>query len=97
MTDIHNLVYEVTKQVEQTEEEFIIKTITPFVENITEQRIDKKELTTALLNYYNPSFPEFGGGLKCNRCYTILNYGPEKIKGRDEIYCFACGRRMKLR
>lgn len=97
MEDIHNLVYKVTKQVQESEEEFIITTITPLVENITEQKINKKELTNALLNYYNPSFPEFGVGLKCNRCHARLKYDPEKIKGINEIYCFACGRRMKLR
>lgn len=85
MADIHNLVYEITKQVQETEEEFIITTITPMVENITEQKINKKELSTALTNYYNPSYPTFNAGIRCNRCNERLDYTPAKLRGRTKI------------
>ena len=97
MDDIHNLVYKVTKQVQESEEEFIITTITPMVENITEQKINKKELTTALLNYYNPSYPTFNEDIRCNRCDNRLDYRPDKLRGLNEVYCYKCGRRIRLR
>lgn len=97
MSDTYNLIYEVTKQIKETEEEFIIKTITPLVETVTEQKVNKKELTTALLNYYNPSFPTFNEGIRCNRCNNRLDYNPAKLRGRNEVYCYNCGRRIKLR
>lgn len=51
--DISKMVEEIAMQAKENQEEFIFQTIQPYCENIIEQRISKKELELALLQYFN--------------------------------------------
>lgn len=49
----HEIVEELTMKAIETQSEFIFQTIQPYCENITEQRISKRQLEEALLLYFN--------------------------------------------
>lgn len=51
--DITKMVEKIAIQAKENQEEFIFQTIQPYCENIIEQRISKKELERALLQYFN--------------------------------------------
>ena len=43
--------YKIRQKIEETEEEFIFQTISPFCDEVYERHISKKELTEAILLY----------------------------------------------
>lgn len=88
----------IIRQVQETEDNFIFQTLKPYSENIVEREVSKKDLSRAIINYFNPITPFWRYNLpRCNTCYTPLLYPLEKIKGLDYIYCYKCGRRMRRR
>ena len=53
--------YKIRQQMEETEEEFIFQTVSPFCDEVYEKHISKKELTEAILLYREvQSFKEMG-------------------------------------
>lgn len=54
-------VYKIRQKMEETEEEFIFRTISPFCDDVYEKHISKKELTEAIWLYREvQSFKEMG-------------------------------------
>lgn len=97
--DIKSQTDKIVMQVKETEENFIFQTLKPYSENIVEREVSKKELSRAIINYFNPTTPACKDNLiKCSNCYTSLFcYPGDKVKGLDYIYCYKCGRRMKIK
>lgn len=92
-----DIVFKITQQVQETEDNFIFQTLKSYSEYIVEREVDKQELTRAIINYFNPTTPVRGNLPECSNCYTVLFYPASKIIGLDYIYCYKCGRRMKRR
>lgn len=102
MGDINDIVFKITQQVQETEENFIFQTLKSYSENIVESEVSKKDLSRAIINYFNPTTPQVKAGYlhnrwKCIECGTLLDYDYNRLQGLDYIYCYKCGRRMKRR
>lgn len=92
----------IVMQVKETEENFIFQTLQSFSENIVEREVSKEELSRAIINYFNPQHPYLvrqGNRMVdiCTNCGKLLDYDHHKIEGLKYIYCYKCGRRMKIR
>ena len=48
-----SMMYKISTEVQENEEEFIFKTIQPFCESVIQRKISKQELMSALLLYEN--------------------------------------------
>lgn len=95
---INDTILSITQQVKETEENFVFQTLKSYSENIVEREVSKKDLSRAIINYFNTTPIEIRQGrLTCNNCYTNLHLYRHELQGLDYIYCYKCGRRMKLR
>lgn len=50
---VNEIVYEVSRQAAESNDEFIIDTIMPYCSEVTKIRISKEKLKEALVRYYN--------------------------------------------
>lgn len=89
--------YKIVMQVKETEDNFIFQTLKPYSENIVEREVSKKELSRAIINYFNPPEVISHSGIICPNCNTVARYKRSNIEGLKYIYCYKCGRRMKRR
>lgn len=49
MDSIDEIMYKISTEVTESQEEFIFETVRPYCENIVQMKISKKDLTEALL------------------------------------------------
>lgn len=49
MDSINEMMYKISTEVTESQEEFIFETVRPYCENIVQMKISKKDLTEALL------------------------------------------------
>lgn len=91
---INEIVYEVSRQVTESNDEFIIETIMPYCREVTETRISKEKLKEALVRYYNRHAKWVMNPLThvshCSNCKAI----------KDSVYdsfCPNCGCAMDIK
>lgn len=96
-SETDKIVMQVREQVKETEENFIFQTVKSYSENIVEREVLKKELSRAIINYFNPPEVISHSGIICPNCNTVVRYKMSNIEGLKYIYCYKCGRRMKIR
>ena len=87
----------IVMQVKETEDNFIFQTLKSYSENIIEREVSKKDLSRAIINYFNPPDVISHSGIICPNCNTVARYKRSNIEGLKYIYCYKCGRRMKRR
>ena len=92
---ITNETDKIVMQVKETEEKFIFQTLKSYSENIIEREVSKKDLSRAIINYFNPPEVISHSGIICPNCNTVVRYKMSNIEGLKYIYCYKCGRRMK--
>ena len=93
----------IVMQVKETEENFIFQTLKSYSENIVQREVSKKDLlraiilSRAIINYFNPPQVISNSDIICPNCHTVARYKRSNIEGLKYIYCYKCGRRMKIR
>ena len=92
---IRSQTHKIVMQVKETEENFIFQTLKSYSENIVEREVSKKDLSRAIINYFNPPEVISHPGIICPNCNTVARYKMSNIEGLKYIYCYKCGRRMK--
>ena len=91
---INEIVYEVSRQIVESNDEFIIETIMPYCREVTETRISKEKLKEALVRYYNRHakwvINRKTHVISCNNCHAVKDsqYGE---------YCPHCGCAMDIK
>ena len=89
--DISKMVEKIAMQAKENQEEFIFQTIQPYCENIIEQRISKKELELALLQYFNKpklikEWLSTFNTESATECFTAVQQLKEIINDRGDTY-----------
>lgn len=84
-------VEKIAMQAKENQEEFIFQTIQPYCENIIEQRISKKELNLALLQYFNKpklikDWLSTFNTESATECFTAVQQLKETINDRGDMY-----------
>ena len=82
---------EIKMKAMENQEEFIFQTIQPYCENIIEQRISKKELNLALLQYFNKpklikDWLSTFNTESATECFTAVQQLKETINDRGDTY-----------
>lgn len=88
------IVEHVVTKVTEDQDKFIFETIRPYCEEITQQVIDKKTLSQALIKHFGQDVRQMG---KCPNCNRDWHLHPQYVKGLSEIYCHRCGMKIVLR
>lgn len=92
--DITNIVESITTKVTEDYDNFVFETIRPYCEEVTQQVIDKKTLSQALIKHFGQDVRKMG---KCPNCNGYWHLYPQYVRGLDEIYCYRCGMKIILR
>lgn len=80
---MEDYVYTITTKVTEDYDNFVFETIRPFCEEVQQQVIDKKTLSSALINYKGISLVR-NQKYSCGRCgFTFPDYVPN--------FCPKCG------
>jgi len=94
-------VYEVVHKIHEDEENFILETIIPYCEEVSEMKISKSELKDILVRYYRKGKWEFvmdnGNGTsdyQCSNCLSIIRDVENNNRSMFR-YCPLCGCKME--
>lgn len=84
--------YKMVQQVQEEADRFIFETIQPFCEEVTQMKIEKRDLEQALLKTKARKIAVISGRDCCPVCMNPL----EVIAycGRRECYCIDCGQKL---
>ena len=88
---IDEVIKELSMKAMENKEEFIFQTIQPYCENIIEQRISKKELNLALLQYFNKpklikEWLSTFNTESATECFTAVQQLKQTINDRGDTY-----------
>lgn len=82
---------EIIRQAEETEEEFILKTIYPFAQNVIQKIIPKEDLKKVLIRGFRKGhwkkIGDIGLAYKCSVC--------ESVEVKNTNFCPNCGTYMR--
>lgn len=104
---MNDLIYKITEEVTESEDEFIFTTIKPWCEEVMQRKISKRDLEKALTSYFNGGSVRTGKWIKCNDdCFdwyecSECGYGDEgelEYSAMYDVrpnYCPHCGAKME--
>ena len=78
----------IVMQAKETENNFIFQTLKSYSENIVEREVSKKDLSRAIINYFNPPQVISNSAIICPNCHTVARYKRSNIEGLKYIYCY---------
>ena len=88
---INEVIKELIMKAMENESDFIFQTIQPYCENVLEQRISKKELELALLQYFNKpklikEWLSTFNTESATECFTEVQQLKKTINDRGDTY-----------
>lgn len=85
------LVYKIITSVVEDYDNFIFETIKPFCENVTQMKIEKRDLENALLKSKPRKITVVYGKDICPSCHLDIT---NSVQGIKECYCKKCGQHI---